>query len=50
MIVYNKRNDTYHNQRTFNRKVIGRGSKSSRNTLTYKNKLILKSLGFKVRV
>jgi len=50
MIVYNKRGDTYHHQHTLKHKVRGRGSKPKRHTLTLKNKLILKSLGFKVRV
>lgn len=55
MIVYNKRPVTYIPQSTSIRKVKRRGSKSKKkqtknHKLTLKNKLILKSLGYKLRV
>lgn len=51
MIVYNKRPVTYIPQPTSIRKVKRRGSKGKKsNKLTLKNKLILKSLGYKLRV
>lgn len=56
MIVYNKRPVTYIPQSTSIRKVKRRGSKGKKkqtkknHKLTLKNKLILKSLGYKLRV
>jgi len=50
MIIYNKRRSLSPQPSITNCKAIERGSTVKRSSLTLKNKLFLKSLGFKLRV